>query len=381
MWLSILTIVLFFSYTGLILYYQSGWNRQRSFNSDIKPTAENLFFSIIIPARNEENHIANCLRSIIHQQYSGEFEIIVVDDFSTDRTCDIIRQLNHPSVKLIQLKDHFTEEGRIRAHKKTAIALAVNQAKGDWIITTDADCVAPPNWLQCYASFIRARKVSFIAAPVDFLPVKPPLLSVFQSLDFMSLQGISAAAASYRSHVLCNGANMAYKKKTFVALGGYEGIDQLPTGDDMLLMQKFYRAVPQEVYYMLLKDAIIKTYPADSWKGFLNQRIRWASKADQYGDPMIFFVLLLVYLFNLSFLALALWTIYDPPYIWLLICLLVCKTLLELYFLIPVARFFGKLHQLWWFPIAQPFHILYTIVSGFLGKFGSYQWKGRIITK
>lgn len=379
--LSIVIIILFFSYTGLILYYQSGWNRQRSFNKDIIPSTADIRFSIIIPARNEEANIGGCLQSIIDQNYSGQFEILVVDDFSTDRTCDIIQGLNHPFVRLIKLKDHFSEEERINAHKKKAIALATEKATGEWIITTDADCIAPPNWIQTYSNFIGSRKVSFIAAPVDFLPVKNRFLSVFQSLDFMSLQGISAAAASYRSHVLCNGANMAYRKKTFEALRGFEGIDQLPTGDDMLLMQKFYKAVPQEVYYMLLKEAVIETLPMDTWKGFFNQRIRWASKADHYNDPIIFFVLLLVYLFNFALLVLAIWTVFNPPYVWLLLCLIFCKTLLELYFLAPVARFFGKLHQLWWFPIAQPFHIIYTIVSGFLGKFGSYQWKGRKITK
>jgi hypothetical protein len=60
---------------------------------------------------------------------------------------------------------------------------------------------------------------------------------------------------------------------------------------------------------------------------------------------------------------------------WLI--LLVLKTITELFFLFPVARFFNKKNMLWWFPVAQPFHILYTVIAGWLGKFGSYQWKER----
>jgi len=61
--------------------------------------------------------------------------------------------------------------------------------------------------------------------------------------------------------------------------------------------------------------------------------------------------------------------------LWLL--LLLIKTVVELIFLYPVAKFFGKQKLLWLFPLMQPFHILYTVVAGWLGKFGSYKWKGR----
>jgi len=61
----------------------------------------------------------------------------------------------------------------------------------------------------------------------------------------------------------------------------------------------------------------------------------------------------------------------------LLLALLVGKTIIELFFLYPVAKFFNQQKLLWWFPVAQPFHILYTVIAGWLGKFGSYQWKGR----
>ena len=120
---------------------------------------------------------------------------------------------------------------------------------------------------------------------------------------------------------------------------------------------------------------------------FFNQRIRWASKADKYDDKRIFVVLLLVYIVNVLLLVLPVIALFDNAQysmlniqcsimgVWLL--LLFLKTIAELIFLYPVAKFFGKQSLLWLFPLMQPFHILYTVIAGWLGKFGSYKWKGR----
>ena len=63
---------------------------------------------------------------------------------------------------------------------------------------------------------------------------------IFQSLDFLSLQGITAASVFSRFHTMCNGANLAYEKKAFEEVSGFAGIDQIASGDDMLLMHKIY---------------------------------------------------------------------------------------------------------------------------------------------
>ena len=188
---------------------------------------------------------------------------------------------------------------------------------------------------------------------------------------------------------MCNGANLAYTRQAFEAVDGFKDIDSIASGDDMLLMHKIYQRYPNRVLFLKSKNAIVQTEPVHTIKEFLNQRIRWASKADKYDDKRIFWVLVLVYLFNVLLLLLPIASLVWPPKypipnsqfpippitVWLL--LLCSKTIIELYFLCPVAQFFNNTKLLWWFPIAQPFHILYTVIAGWLGKFGSYQWKGR----
>ena len=176
---------------------------------------------------------------------------------------------------------------------------------------------------------------------------------------------------------MCNGANLAYEKKVFFEVGGFKGIDNIASGDDMLLMHKIFERHPQHVLFLKSREAIVKTRPAETLKDFFNQRIRWASKADKYTDKKITGVLLLVYFFNVWIVLLGIIALLFP-YLWMWFAgLLVCKTAVELFFLYPVAGFFNKRKLLWWFPAAQPFHILYTIIAGWLGKFGTYQWKER----
>ena len=178
---------------------------------------------------------------------------------------------------------------------------------------------------------------------------------------------------------MCNVANLAYTKKAFIAVDGFKGIDKIASGDDMLLLHKIYTRYPDGIAYLKSKDVVIQTQPVHSVGQFFNQRIRWASKADKYDDKRIFLVLLLVYFFNVWILALGIGAFFFPIALHLII-LLIAKTIVELLFLFPVASFFNHTKLLWLFPIAQPFHVLYTVIAGWLGKFGSYQWKERKVS-
>ena len=332
--------------------------------------------SIIIPARNEEKNIVNCVVSVCEQDYPVDlFEVIVVDDHSADNTAEIVKRLAniYPHLRYLALK---VDDETIVAYKKKAIETGIKAAKGKLIITTDADCVAPANWLKNIAAFYENKQAAFIAAPVTLYP-QNSFVKIFQSLDFLSLQGITGASVFADFHTMCNGANLAYEKKVFEEVNGFAGVDAIASGDDMLLMYKIYKRYPGKVHYLKSKEAIVKTLAAESWKAFFNQRIRWASKAGKYDDKRIFWVLLLVYLFNLGFAVIftACFFIAD---LWIyLISILLLKTLYELFFLVPVAKFFGKEKLLWWFPLMQPFHILYTIIAGLLGSITTYEWKGR----
>lgn len=355
-------------YSLLILFYHAGWRELKPFShTDDEPS---IRISIIIPARNEEENIGKLLSSIEKQAYPNHlFETIVVDDHSTDNTATVVT--SYPFAKFIKLGPD-----NINSYKKKAIETGIAEATGDLIVTTDADCVVKEGWLRTIASFKQKTNAVFIACPV-IMGYRSNVLETFQALDFLVLQGITAASVQKKIHNMCNGANLAYERKVFFDVNGFSGIDHIASGDDMLLMQKIAQRFPGKISYLLSKEAIVSTQTAKTWKEFFSQRIRWASKATNYNDLRIFSALFLVYFFNCSLLALFI-TGFWMPFLWLgLIAVLIVKTIIELIFLYPVATFYNEQKILNRFPLFQPLHILYTVIAGWLGVFGSFEWKGR----
>ncbi len=362
--------VLLLPYAALMLFYRKAWKRVPTRDKANCPEPS-VRVSVIVPARNESGNIGRCLESLLAQDYPRErLEIIVVDDQSEDNTFSILQTYTSRGIAALRLP--AADSGG----KKAALTAGIHAATGELILTTDADCIHPASWVRTIACRYMQDTPVMIAAPVHIDP-EQSLLGIFQSLDFLSLQGITAASVHNNLLYMCNGANLAFTAAAFQAVDGYNGIDHLPTGDDMLLMEKMAARFPGRIAYCLSRDAIVETRPAADAGEFLQQRIRWASKAREYHDPRMFTVLLLVYLLNLALLVTAVVAIFQPA-LWLPWSgLLLSKTLCETWFLLPVARFFDTAPLMRWFLPAQPFHILYTVLAGFFGQVKRYRWKER----
>jgi cellulose synthase/poly-beta-1,6-N-acetylglucosamine synthase-like glycosyltransferase len=380
----LISLFLLLLYGALIIYYRQSWLQLGTYHP-VKSIKHSTFITVIIVARNEEKNIGGCIESIIKQSYPENlFELIIVDDHSGDATAVIAHTFEKKNICVIDLKD-FTGPENLNSYKKKAVETAIGLSKGNLIVTTDADCIVQPEWLQTISSYYEEYSPAFIAAPVVYTnPLRgdsffKKLLKIFQSLDFIALQGITGASVYKKFHGMCNGANLAYEKKAFNDAGGFEGIDNIASGDDMLLMHKIQKIYPDKIKYLKSANVVVQTQPAATLKDFMNQRIRWASKADKYTDRKITVVLLLVYVLNAWIFFMALCSFLYLYAFYLFLLLFIMKTIIELFFLFPVARFFRKQKLLWLFLPAQPFHIMYTLVAGWLGKFGSYKWKGRKI--
>ena len=380
----LITIFLLTPYSILIFYYRKSWLSLRDFRPKGKNAPNELpFISIIIAARNEERNIAQCIKSLTEQTYpQDKFEVIVTNDHSTDDTVSIIKSFQKHNIRVIDLAA-FTQKKILNSYKKKSIETALPFAKGELIVTTDADCVAPRKWLETLSMFYKEKKPVFVAMPVVFSAPSSTdsflekFFKNFQSLDFMTLQGITGAAVHKKFHSMCNGANLAYEKKVFYEVNGFQGIDEIASGDDMLLMDKIQKLYPDRILFLKSPEVIVQTQAATTLKDFMNQRIRWASKTDKYTDKKIIAVLLLVYLLNAWLFILAICSFFIAKAFYIFLAAIAGKIIVELIFLHPVAKFFGKQKLLWWFIPAQPFHVLYTLIAGWLGRFGSYKWKGR----
>jgi len=368
--LIIVEVFFFILYATLIFYYWYHWKHIPSFEAPEQ--SNNFFLSVVIAARNEEENLPILLKEILVQSYPKHlFEAIIVDDYSTDNTLKNIQPFLNEFVRVIH-----PAADKNSASKKEAIEAGLMAAKGELIVITDADCVPVTEWLQTMANFYQEKNAVFIAAPVKFA-YEPSALQIFQALDFMVLQGITAASVSANFHSMCNGANLAYIREAFLEVGGFKGIDKISSGDDMLLMYKIWKKHPQSVHYLKSKKAIISTKPLFTWKDFFMQRRRWASKTFYYDDKRVLVTLAFVYLFNLLFIVLVVASFFNPFYWWMVFGYWILKTIIEFPFVASVTGFYNEKKLLFYFPFFQPLHIFYTVSVGLLSQMGKYKWKGR----
>lgn len=332
----------------------------------------NPTLSIIIPARNEEKNIAVLLQALQQQKISRQKpEIIVVDDHSEDNTAAIAASF--PGVKVLSL-----QENKINSYKKKAIERGVQAASGELIVCTDADCVPGHAWVSSILNFYEEKQAAFIAAPV-LLTNDGSWLGRFQTLDFMILQGITGAGIQSGQIYMANGANLAYPKKVFEEVEGYRGADRLASGDDLFLLHKIVSRYPHNIAYLKSPQAIVRTEAMQKGADFLQQRIRWASKSAHYKDFRLVILLMLVWFYNAYFMVWATVSFFDLRLLIVLIAGWLLKTLVEWPFVQTVSSFFRIPISFVGFACWQPFHILYTVLTGLLGLVGRYEWKGRVV--
>ncbi|MEO6168289.1 MAG: glycosyltransferase [Chitinophagales bacterium] len=374
---TIIVLVLTVIYVFIFIGYLAGWMLLPEFSVSSKTGTTKV--SIIVAARNEELHISDLLCDLVAQSYPSHLvEILVVDDFSTDDTASIVEAFNYPSVKLLQLKEVIKDEYPGSSYKKKALEMGIAAASGELILTTDADCRMKKDWLNTMVNFYEQKHCHMIVAPVSFTG-ETTLFERWQSLDFLGMIGITGSTLQFNFPAMCNGANLAFRKKSFAEINGYSGINHVASGDDVLLMHKMTKQWKGGVRFLKSNKAVVYTFAQPDLKSFIRQRIRWASKSGSYTDKRVTINLMLVYLFNISIVITALLCFFNSTYCVLLSLQLVLKMIVEFPFLSTVATFFKRRRLLALFLPAQFLHILYIVVIGTLGNTVRTSWKGRKI--
>lgn len=330
--------------------------------------------SVIIPARNAAGEIGRLLESLGRQDYpASRWEVIVVDDGSSDNTIGYVSSYTHdiPSLRVISAPPC---EGP--AYKKNAIAEGIRQAKYEWILTTDADCQAGKGWLRSMAACMQGDTV-LVSGPVQ-LEDGGTLFGKFQQLEFAGLIGIGAANIYAMTPNMCNGANLAYRKDAFRQVGGFAGVDRLASGDDELLMHRMFRHRLGKLVFAMHPNALIRTPAHQQWRDFANQRIRWVSKGRQYERKSVTWILSASYLSVCCLAALTIAMVFRPS-LWPMVSMAwSLKALAEALVISPVLALNGKQRHLFWILAEQPFHVMYVLWAGIAGTFSrSYTWKGR----
>ncbi|MBS7229773.1 glycosyltransferase [Flavobacterium psychroterrae] len=333
-------------------------------NTNLNPQTS---FTIIVPFRNEAENLPNLLNSFSKLKYPTDlFEVIFVDDSSNEKF-----QVSDFSFQ-VSIIDNIRVSN---SPKKDAISTAMQHVKTNWVITTDADCLVPENWLLAFDNYIQQNDVSMLAGAVTY-QCKNSFLHHFQQLDLTSLQGATIGSFGLKNAFMCNGANFAYTKSLFEKLNGFDGNDKIASGDDVFLLQKAANLFPDQVHYLKSEEAIVVTKPTESWKSLFYQRVRWAAKTTAYQSGFGKLLGLIVFFGNLSFVIGFLFFILGILYYQFFFWFTFLKFTIDFILLYKTNQFLTKtrVKNLVLSSLLYPF---FSSTVAFYSLFGSYEWKGR----
>ncbi|WP_310994306.1 glycosyltransferase family 2 protein [Aequorivita marina] len=331
-------------------------------------------FSLIIPYRNEAENLPELLNSIAKLKYPKDLlEILFVNDASEDHSEAIIIAASEK----IPFSIHCISNKRIsNSPKKDAILEAIKNANHEWIITTDADCKLPQDWLKSLDAFIQHKNPVMVCGPVIY-GGNNSFVEDFQQLDALSLQAVAIGSFGVGNPILSNGANFAYTKDAFFKVNGFVGNDHLASGDDVFLLEKMRAKFPGQVQFLKSAQAIVSTNPQKNWKNVINQRIRWASKVSKQNNFASMLLGVQVFLVNLILLILPFLLIFNFENWMVYTLLIIFKLATDFVFIWLSARFFDVKIQLWKFLLHTYIYAAISVIV-VLGSFrGEYSWKGR----
>jgi len=328
--------------------------------------------SVVVPLHNEEVCAQRTLQALSEQQYEGEWEVLCVNDRSTDNTAQIITQFaaTHPRFRVLHVP---LDAPTLPSPKKRALETGFAAARFDILMTMDADCTPSPYWLASMAGRFQ-ENIAIVQGPKKNGGGNSPLFA-YQKLDTLGFTLIEAAGFSNGKPLLASAAALAYRKDLFYKVGGFSDLMQYVSGDDDMLVHKMIQQ-PVGFCYNMDPHAIVETEPVYSWKALLNQRARWASNGTNYSNPCYVLFLTLIYCFYLwlflgplfAFMGLVDWDVWYLP--------LLAKCCIDYIFLFIGGWRLNLPQLVAWLPLTEIVQIPLIAIAVPLGSlFKKFRWR------
>ncbi len=325
---------------------------------------EQFSISIIIAVRNEQTSIGNLLHSLVNQDYPlNKFEIIVVNDRSTDSTDSIVENFKrqHSNIRLITIESNNSN----MPHKKNALRAGIAQASFHILAFTDADCLVPQQWLN----EISKQYVSTVGVVAGYSPYAGETANSFLKYEEYKNSLFAASAIELKQAFLCTGRNFSYRKTIYNEVGGFEEIKNSISGDDDLFLQLVQKKTNWNIRYMTSPESYVQTIPPNSFSQFVNQRTRHVS-ASKYYPLQIQLAYSFIHLFHLCIFV----GFFFVPFISLLA--VVIKFNVDALFITKGKDIFHEEFSLMEFVIDESLLVLYSFFIAPLGFLKTFDWKG-----
>ncbi len=368
MWIYSLLIGIWMGYyTLLMMHYARAWKKLT--RKKLPEESAGLpGLSVIIPFRNEQENVESLFRSLEIQDHP-EIEFLLIDDGSEDSSFARLQELTAGDTRFRLLQSSGTG-------KKKAIREGIRESRYDHLLFSDADTTRGEKWARSMHNRLVMSRASFVSGPVQLTGGKG-FFGRWQELEFSGLIAIGAAAIETGRPNMCNGANILYTRQCFEEVGGFAGNEDHPGGDDQFIMHKVFHKNPEQVVFHADREAIVYTEIVSSLKGFILQRVRWASKNGRFERKGVNREMLAVWIVNAILIA----GIFLFPFRYMLLYPMLAgwiwKGTVEYVFYRDVLPFFRMQQRTGLFAFSVLTEAAYVFVIGLLGKFVSYEWKGR----
>ena len=331
--------------------------------------------SIVISARNEEKNIGNLIDLLLKQDYpKNKIEILVANDRSIDNTEKILKAYSKNNINIKELNIYETPIGW--ANKKWALNQLIDLSKSDIILQIDADCIPTKMWVKTMTNYFCNNNVGFVAGCSPLIHNDKFLNNLFQ-MESLVQEAVNAGAILNNMVLSCTGRNIAFRKKYFDLIEGYAGNEHISSGDDDLLLQKMAIETNCIIRYSINENSLVDSYAPYKFSDFINQRLRFASKAFLYYKIKTTFELkaisILIYLTNMIFLISCLLVLSFYSYFFLvpIILKMTADLLFSFIFMLKVKRNWSFKSYL----ILTALYPLYVILFGTLGPLIKVDWK------
>ncbi len=356
-------------YLFIISFFIIGWEKIPVYQKG-SSILSGTFLSLIIALRNEEKNVPNLITSLLNQSLVKScFEIIIVDDHSSDNTYQLCTSLvfNHSNIKILKLSKN--------AGKKQALIFGIKESIGQLIVTTDADCVHHKDWLETILEFYQKFKPKMILAPV--IMQSNNIFEKIQAIDFYSLIVSGAGSSGLHRPIMCNGSNLAFEKEIFEEFSDPYNQNMI-SGDDIFMLLKIKKIYTGQIQFIKSKEAIVNTKAEQTFKLFLNQRKRWASKSTAYRDKDIIITAFIVFFLNSSLVVNLFIGFLFHNFMIIFIAQLLLKSIVDFIFLSRTNQFIKYKKLMWYFILAQFFNLFFIPYVAIAGIMSSVSWKDRI---
>ncbi len=318
---------------------------------------------IIVPFRDEQDHIADLAHDLLAQVYPEEqMQVVFVNDHSRDDSRKLLETV-------IAGREGFSchDLPPDRTGKKDALQFGMELTAGDWIIQTDADCRIGPYFIASHMAHLESYPADLVAGLVTTGegPAKPA--SVFERLDLLGLVGAGAGSYYYKRPMMCNGANLLYSRWLYEQSRLFDPYDNVASGDDMFLMIGA-RKLGRVISFNPAPEAVAVTSPASGFGTIFRQRIRWGAKSVHYRMWDIQLLAVAVTMANLALLWLFIrMFVYPASWPWMLGAWAL-KTGADFLMLYRITGLTGQRKSLWYFLPVSIFYYIYfpVVIAGML---------------